>query len=175
MTVFDRAQYMTLAATERDEFRVIDVTQLEMDMLSGSEGFLSYTSPFTKEMFIVEGLPEPLRDVTLEYYRGQMRSGVEGPGLHGNSIFDFIKELSRIERGPQLDTRRRLPPVPSLQMPSVFRTPPLPERLLHLLPSIQMFLTTLEGLLAVCRNVIKAQNQCQGLTATVRHEKGWVC
>ena len=133
MTVFDRAQNMSLPATstqeEGDDFRVIDVTQSQMDELSGSEGFLSYTSPFTKEMFIVEGLPDQLRDVTLEYYLDQMRSGVEGPGLHANSIFDFIKELNRIERGPQLDTERRLPPVQSAQIPSVYGTPPLPGRL----------------------------------------------
>ena len=59
--------------------------------------------------------------------------GIKGPGLQANSVFDLIKELQRIERGPQLippDSERmpRLPPVPSLQMPSVFRTPPLPGR-----------------------------------------------
>ena len=40
MNIFDGAKNMTLPATwtqeERDEFRIIDVTQIQMDELSGS-------------------------------------------------------------------------------------------------------------------------------------------
>ena len=123
MGVFDRANNMTPAATstqeERDDFRVIDVTQSQMDGLAGSEGFLTYTSPSTRELFIVRGLPKPIRDVAFGVDRERMRSGVHGPGLGANSVFDLIRELQRIERGP---------PWPSLPLPSVYGTPPLPGR-----------------------------------------------
>ena len=119
--------------TERDNFKIIHVTQSRMDKLSGSEGFLTYTRPSTKELFIVRGLPKPIRDIALGVDRKRMRDGIKGPGMRANSVFDFYEELKRIERGPQFlppDNERmpRLPPVPSLQMPSVFRTPPLPGR-----------------------------------------------
>ena len=122
MTVFDRAQNMTPPATstqeERDDFRVIDVTQSQMDELSGSEGFLSYTSPSTRELFIVRDLPKPIRDVAFGVDRERMRSGQSGPGLGANSVFDLIRELQRIERGQW----------PSLPLPGVYGTPGLPGR-----------------------------------------------
>ena len=134
MSVFDIANNMTPAATsEQDEFSVIQITQPEMDELAGSEGFLSYTSPSTRELFIVRGLPKPIRDVAFGVDRERMRSGQSGPGLGADSVFDLIRELQRIERGPQLfpsDTEYMptLPSVPSLPLPSVFGTPPLPGR-----------------------------------------------
>ncbi len=149
MSVFDTAKNMTPPATkvgstqavngeysrktERDNFKIIHVTQSRMDKLSGSEGFLTYTRPSTKELFIVRGLPKPIRDIALGIDKRRMRDGIKGPGLQANSVFDLIEELQRIERGPQLlppDNERmpKLPPVPSLPIPSVFGTPPLPGR-----------------------------------------------
>jgi len=118
MGVFDIANNMTPAATEQDEFRVIQITQPQMDELAGSEGFLTYTSPSTGELFIVRGLPKPIRNVAFGVDRERMRSGQSGPGLGADSVFDLIRELQRIERGQS----------PSLQMPSVLGTPPLPGR-----------------------------------------------
>ena len=133
MVVFDTANNMKPATTQQDEFSVIQITQPQMDELAGSDGFLTYTSPSTRELFIVEGLPEPIRDIAFGIDRERMRSRITGPGLQGNSVFDLIEELNWIERGPQLfppDTEYmpKLPSVPSLQMPSVFGTPPLPGR-----------------------------------------------
>ncbi len=118
MSVLDVAENMTPAATEQDEFSVIQITQPQMDELAGSEGFLTYTSPSTNELFIVRGLPKPIRDVAFGVDRERMRSGQSGPGLGADSVFDLIRELQRIERGQSA----------SLQMPSVFGTPPLPGR-----------------------------------------------
>jgi len=151
MSVFDVAKNVTPPATskgenthetnkaedtreiEPDDFKVIHVSQSRMDKLSGIKGFLTYTRPSTKELFIVWGLPKPIRDIALGVDRKRMRDGIKGPGMRANSVFDFYEELKRIERGPQLippDNERmpKLPPVPSLQVPSVFRTPPLPGR-----------------------------------------------
>ena len=119
MSVIDIANNMKPATTEQDEFRVIQITQPEMDELVGSEGFLSYTRPSTGELFIVEGLPEPIRDIALGVDRERMRSGVDGPGLGADSVFDLIEELQRIESGPPFQT---------LQMSGVFGTPNLPGR-----------------------------------------------
>ena len=122
--------------TERDDFKIIHVTQSRMDKLSGSEGFLTYTRPSTKELFVVRGLPKPIRDIALGFDRKRMRGGIKGPGMQANSVFDFYEELKRIKRGPQflppdnghIQRIPRLPPVPSLQMPGVYRTPSLPGR-----------------------------------------------
>ena len=127
------SQAVSSRKTERDNFKIVHVTQSRMDKLSGTEGFLTYTRPSTKELFIVRGLPKPIRDIALGVDRKRMRDGIKGPGLQANSVFDLMEELQRIERGPQFlppDHGRipRLPPVPSLQMPSVYRTPPLPGR-----------------------------------------------
>ncbi len=118
MSVLDVAENMTPAATEQDEFSVIQITQPEMDELAGSEGFLTYTSPSTNELFIVRGLPKPIYDVAFGVDRERMRSGQSGPGLGANSVFDLIRELQRIERGQW----------PSLPLPSVYGTPALPGR-----------------------------------------------
>ena len=110
---------MTPAATsEQDEFSVIQITQPQMDKLAGSEGFLTYTRPSTRELFIVRGLPKPIRDLAFGVDRERMRSGQSGPGLGANSVFDLIRELQRIERGQS----------PSLPLPGVFGTPALPGR-----------------------------------------------
>ena len=53
MSVFDIANNMTAAATEQDEFSVIQITQPQMDELAGSEGFLTYTSPSTRDLYIL--------------------------------------------------------------------------------------------------------------------------
>ncbi len=118
MSVLDVANNMKPAASEQDEFNVIQITQPQMDELAGSEGFLSYTSSSTRELFIVRGLPKPIRDVAFGFDRERMRSGQSGPGLEADSVFDLIRELQRIERGQS----------PSLQMPSVYGTPALPGR-----------------------------------------------
>jgi hypothetical protein len=117
MSVFDTAKNMTPPATkvgssqavnaeysrktEQDNFKIIHVTQSRMDKLSGSEGFLTYTRPSTKELFIVRGLPKPIRDIALGFDRKRMRDGIKGPGLRGNSVRDLIAELQRTARRPQ--------------------------------------------------------------------------
>ncbi len=106
-----------------ESFRISIIAQALMDKIAGSEGYLSYTRPSTKELFIVGGLPRPFHDMVLGVDRRRMNDGVEGPGLRAESVKDLIGEFKSFDEQMNQLNIMKAPP-----LPDVFRTPPLPGR-----------------------------------------------